>query len=191
MQIAEWAVATAERHLKNSLPRRWAHVQSVTAEARRIAPAFGTDGELLVAAAALHDVGYAPPLASTGFHPLDGARFLREEQASERLVALVAHHSNAILEADLRGLDAELREFADEGTPVRDALWYCDMVTGPDGQRLTVHDRIAEIQSRYGPESLVGRFIAAARTELIAAVDQTVACYAAAQIPSPIYVSLS
>lgn len=54
------------------------------------------DAGLLLAAATLHDVGYAPRLAATGFHPLDGARFLRDEHgAEERLVRLVANHSFA------------------------------------------------------------------------------------------------
>ncbi len=35
----------------------------------------------LVAAAYLHDIGYAPELAITGFHPLDGARHLRVTRA--------------------------------------------------------------------------------------------------------------
>ncbi len=51
------------------MPRRWAHVQSVAAEARRIAPAL--DDELLVTAAALHAVGNAPDLATTKFHRVD------------------------------------------------------------------------------------------------------------------------
>ncbi|MEU5430196.1 HD domain-containing protein [Streptomyces olivoreticuli] len=45
--------------------------------ARTIAPLLGEDAELLEAAAVLHDVGYAPDLAQTGFHSLDGARYLR------------------------------------------------------------------------------------------------------------------
>ena len=32
--------------------------------------------EVLTQAAVLHDVGYAPDVAITGFHPLDGARHL-------------------------------------------------------------------------------------------------------------------
>lgn len=168
------------------MPRRWAHVQAVAAEARRITPALD-DGELLVAAAVLHDIGYAPTLATTKFHPLDGARFLQAQRMPARLCALVARHSCALKEAELRGCGADVAEFPDEETPVRDALWYCDMVTGPDGQRLTVDDRLTEIQSRYGPESIVGQFIGIARPELVAAVDRTIARYTAAGIPQPKY----
>lgn len=186
MGRAPSAELMAERYLSGILPRRWTHVRSVAAEARRVAPAFD-DGELLVTAAVLHDIGYAPDLAITKFHPLDGARFLQSQNAPSRLCALVARHSCALREAELRGCAADVVEFPDEETPLRDALWYCDMVTGPDGQRLTVDDRLAEIQNRYGPESLVGRFLDVARPELIAAVDRTILRYTAAGISQPKY----
>jgi HD superfamily phosphodiesterase len=51
------------------------------------------DGELLAGAALLHDIGYVPELAHTGFHALDDARYLRRVGGSGRLVNLVAHHS--------------------------------------------------------------------------------------------------
>jgi hypothetical protein len=131
------------------------------------------DGDLLEAAAALHDVGYAPHLAITGFHPLDGARYLQRLGADERLCALVAHHTCAYREAELRGLTAELTEWADEGTPLRDALWWADLTTTPDGEVTNVLSRIEEIQQRYGPEDLVSFFIRQAKPELVAAVERT------------------
>lgn len=186
MGLERVARQTAEQHLRGNLPRRWAHVQSVAAEARRVAPAFD-DSDVLVAAAVLHDIGYAPDLANTNFHPLDGALFLQALDVPARLCALVARHSGAIKEAELRGCAADVAEFPDEKSPLRDALWYCDMVTGPDGQRLTVDDRLAEIRSRYGPQSLVGRFLDVTRPELVAAVDRTIERYTAAGIPQPKY----
>jgi sirohydrochlorin ferrochelatase len=129
---------------------------------------------MLVCAALLHDVGYASALAETGFHPLDGARYLTSVGASDRLANLVAHHSCSVLEAELRGLSAELAEFDDEGpTLLRDTLWWADMTTTPDGTPTNVLDRIAEIQRRYGPDDVVSRFIVAARPELEAAVERT------------------
>lgn len=123
----------------------------------------------------LHDVGYAPRLAETGFYPLDGARFLRDEHgADERLVRLVANHSFALLEAEERGLMEVLeREFPllDEGLLV-DALVYCDMTTTPDGERTTAAERMAEIVGRYGANSLVGRFIRRAEPDIRAAVGR-------------------
>jgi len=60
------------------------------------------DREVLIAAAYLHDIGYARELVTTGFHPLDGARWLRG-QGYERLACLVAHHSGARFEAQVKG----------------------------------------------------------------------------------------
>ena len=73
-------------------------------------------------AAWLHDIGYAPEVATSGVHPLDGARFLAASGVSKRLVGLVAHHSCAAPEAELRGLAAELAGFDDEHGTVCDAL---------------------------------------------------------------------
>ena len=63
-------------------------------------PFSARGADLLETAAWLHDVGYAPDLAVTGLHQLDGARYLRDaEYADAMLCRLVAHHSCAIIEA--------------------------------------------------------------------------------------------
>jgi putative nucleotidyltransferase with HDIG domain len=156
------ARALAERELSESLPRRWRHVTAVAAKAARLAPLLPAehDRHTLVAAAVLHDIGYAPSVAETGFHPLDGARRLRSIEFDSRVAALVAHHTNAVVEAELRGLDADLlAEFEQEDSPVTDLLWFCDLTTGPDGQAFSVHERIEEIRQRYEPSSVVRQFI--------------------------------
>jgi putative nucleotidyltransferase with HDIG domain len=103
--LASWAEHLSRALLQEPLPRRWAHVQGVAARARSLAPVLGADADLLEAAAWLHDIGYAPGLAVTGLHALDGARYLRDaEHADALLCRLVAHHSYAIVEAGERGL---------------------------------------------------------------------------------------
>ena len=115
--LASWAEDLAEALLQVPLPRRWAHVQGVAARARRLAPVLGTDADLLEAAAWLHDIGYAPDLAVTGLHALDGARYLRDvHQADAMLCRLVARHSYAIFEAEERGL-ADVLSFEFEPAP--------------------------------------------------------------------------
>jgi putative nucleotidyltransferase with HDIG domain len=172
--LVAWAAKLAGEKLAEALPRRWAHVRGVGQGARVAAPLFSVDdGEVLVGAALLHDIGYAPDLARTGFHALDGARYLHRVGSPDRLVNLVAHHSCARLEAELRGLSGELAEFADERTPLRDALWWADMTTTPDGAQTTVADRVREIQSRYGPHDLVTCVIRRAWGDLKAAVERT------------------
>ena len=177
-----WAAQVAEAELSTVLPRRWAHTQGVAQRATEVRRLLGKNGDLLVAATTLHDVGYAPRLAVTGFHPLDGARFLRHEHgADERLVRLVANHSFALLEAEERGLGDELAsEFPLLEEPLLvDALVYCDMTTTPDGGRTSAQERIAEIISRYGADSVVGRFIRRAAPEVLSSVQRIEAALAA------------
>ncbi|BFV56349.1 HDIG domain-containing protein [Kitasatospora sp. CMC57] len=181
-ELTNWAVHTAEAELGGSLPRRWAHSQGVAARAAELRTVLGDDAHLLRAAAVLHDVGYAPRLAATGFHPLDGARFLRDvHEADERLVRLVANHSFALLEAEERGLRNALEvEFPlVEDQLLVDALVWCDMTTTPDGEPTTAKERVAEIVGRYGADSLVGRFIRRASPEIFAAVARVEAALSA------------
>lgn len=172
-------VADAQRiaadHLAVELPRRWSHVRAVAAKASHVTAILDdADQSALVSAAWLHDIGYVQELATTGFHPLDGARWLRAQGFDARVTALVAHHSFALIEADERRLAGDLvSEFPREDSATADALCYCDMTTGPDGQDLVVTDRLAEIRTRYGPGEVVTRFIDRAEPAILAAVQRT------------------
>ncbi|MFD9772238.1 HD domain-containing protein [[Kitasatospora] papulosa] len=174
--LTKWAYPIAEKLLAEPLPRRWAHCQGVAERARTIASILGDDAELLEAAAVLHDIGYSPDLAVTGFHPLDGARYLRDvAHADERIVQLVAHHSCAWMEAEARGMREELEaEFPRERAELEDALCYCDMNTTPDGTSTNPVDRVNEIAGRYGPDSLIGTFIRRAEPEILACTARVV-----------------
>ncbi|MFI7240884.1 HD domain-containing protein [Streptomyces qinglanensis] len=172
-ELTDSAYALAKEMLAEPLPRRWAHSLGVAERARSLRPVLGADAELLEAAAVLHDVGYSPGIAHTGFHPLDGARFLRERGFDEHVVRLVAHHSCALLEAEERGLRAELADsFPTEQPHLMDALIYCDMTTTPHGKPTTSDERVSEIVGRYGPDTIVGRFIQRAAPEIHAAVSR-------------------
>lgn len=176
------AYVLAEELLRERLPRRWAHTQGVAACARKLAPLVGDRAEVLEAAAVLHDIGYAPRLVNTGFHPLDGARHLRMNgSVDNRVVRLVANHSFALLEAEQRGLREALEtEFpVVDDEQLVDALVYCDMTTTPDGNRTTADERVAEILGRYGDDSLVGRFIRRASPQIFAVVARIEAASAA------------
>lgn len=168
------AETMARSLLEEPLPRRWAHTQGVAATARTLAGVLGDAADLLTAAAWLHDIGYSPALIVTGFHPLDGARHLRDaEHADEQLCRLVAHHSRAIDGADELGLASDLlSEFTLPPEHLADALTYCDMTTGPDGQNMTVDQRLAEILARYGPGHLVSRAITTSAPHLSEAVSR-------------------
>ena len=172
--LASRAGQLARALLQESLPRRWAHVQGVAARARSLAPVLGADADPLEAAGWLHDIGYAPGLAATGFHPLDGARYLRDAQpAGTLLCRLVAHHSCAIIEAEERGLaDVLSLEFEPAPQALSSVLTYCDMTTSPDGQLVPVERRLAEIHRRYGQGHLVSRSIQRATPMILRAVEQ-------------------
>jgi hypothetical protein len=181
-ELIMWAQQIAMGYLYRPVPSRWKHVQGV---ARRIEVAALHDPEesaLLVSAAILHDVGYAPELVATGLHSLDSARYLRKIGASERLCALVAHHSCALQEAKLRGLSTELAEWVDERTSLRDALWWADMTTSPDGDTVSFEWRLADIRKRYGPGDVVTAALELAEPELGGAVERTEARLRAARI---------
>lgn len=176
MSNYETAFETSERLLSEALPRRWEHVQAVGRKALEVGGQLfsAADADALAMAAILHDVGYSPALVKTGFHPLDGARWLRSKGWDERVTALVAHHSCATIEAEERGLRKELEtEFPNEDSAITQALWFCDMTTGPDGNDLKVETRLAEILERYGPDHVVTRFIRRARPVILEAVRQT------------------
>ena len=172
--LASWAQQITRALLQESRPRRWAHVQGVAARARSLAPVLGAGADLLEAAAWVHDIGYAPGLATTGLHQLDGARYLRDTQhADAMLCRLVAHHSCAIIEAGERGLaDVLGLEFEPAPQELSSALTYCDMTTSPDGELVLVKQRLAEIHRRYGPAHLVSRSIQRATPMILRAVEQ-------------------
>src|SRR5262249_19417306 len=171
MSLTAWAEEIARSLLEQTLPRRWAHVQAVAGTARGLAWMLGSNAELLTAAAVLHDVGYSPGLRDSGLHSLDGARYLRDVHHADGMVCrLVAHHSCAIAEAEQYGLAADLaREFKPAPRSLADSLIYCDMPPGPDGQRMTVEQRLADISARYGPSHPVTHALHRSAPELIAA----------------------
>lgn len=172
MSQADWAQSLTRALLEEPLPHRWAHSRGVAATARALAPILGRHSDVVTAAAWLHDIGYASALYGCGFHPLDGARYLRDvERADPLLCRLVAHHSCARIEAAERGLADDLfREFKPAARGLSDALIYCDMTTGPQGQPMTVEERIAEIRDRYGADHVVTRTLARSAPKLAASV---------------------
>jgi len=154
MELSAWAEDHARR-LLTPLGSRWKHAEAVARAAREVGGGLTPgDAEVVIAASFLHDIGYAPELAVTGFHPLDGASHIRA-LGSERLAGLVAHHTRARHEAQVRGLDDALGEFGDEESSVTVALAYCDLTTGPNGELMTREQRLADVETRYGKDSPV------------------------------------
>lgn len=161
----------ARRHLASALTRRWDHTQGVAAAAAGLVGGL-TPGQsaILVAAAWLHDIGYAPDLVATGFHPLDGATFAHNDGFPAAVVSLVAFHTGARFEAERRGLTLELDQFADPDPVLLDALTCADMTTSPDGVPISAQSRLADIFTRYPPGTPVADAVHASAPQLLAAV---------------------
>ena len=151
---ALWAKQHAE-DLLAPLGDRWLHSKAVGDKAADIAGRLTLpERDVLAAAGYLHDIGYAPELALTHFHPLDGGRHLRT-LGHERLASLVAFHSDAAEQAELRGLTEALEDLRREGSLIARVLDYCDMTTGPDGTAMAPARRLADVEARYGPGHVV------------------------------------
>ncbi len=128
---------------------RLAHVRAAGSMAARLGILFeAEEAALLVAAATLHDVGYTPRIAVTGFHPLDGALHLRSLGLPERLCSLVAHHSEAEMLAPQHGVFDLEEQFPRERSLLADALVYADMHSAPDGALIHAEHRLADIARR-------------------------------------------
>ncbi|WP_226361017.1 HD domain-containing protein [Pseudonocardia sp. ICBG1142] len=170
------AAAEVARELLEPLGQRWQHTVAVAARAADLSLAVpAEDSDLLIVAAWWHDLGYAPDARQTGMHQIDGASYLAGLGYSERLCALVAHHSAAECEAEQRGLLSELRRWQRERSATADALWMADMTTGPSGEPFDYTARLAEILDRYDSSSVVGRAMTSAQPLISAAISRTTA----------------
>ncbi|GIH14378.1 metal-dependent phosphohydrolase, HD subdomain protein [Rugosimonospora africana] len=167
---------------------RWRHTIGVAHRAEELSATVEPgERDALVVAAWLHDIGYSPAALDTGFHPLDGARYLDRHGWPRRIVALVAHHSGAEPVAAVRGLGEQLNSYPDERSLVTDALAYADQTVGPQGQRLPIRQRLAEALARHGAGSPQARAHAVREPRLLAIaerVERRLAELVSAQAPS-------
>lgn len=161
------------RRCVGSLDRRWSHVKAVGRTAEQLAKRTELVSDDVVRAAWLHDVGYGLRVRSTGFHALDGARFLAAAGVEPTVVSLVAFHTGAIYEADERGLTAELYEFSAPDPDDLDVLTMIDLGVGPDGVAIVDVDRLAEVLNRYGTEDPVSRAVQRSMPSLLAASSRS------------------
>lgn len=154
-------------------PTRRKHVQGVVAVAQELAyDLTPAERDLVVAAAWLHDIGYAPKLFDTGMHALDGALHVTRLSLPAELVGLVAFHTGAVVEAEERGLHEVLAKFAAPPTNLLDRLTVADLSVGPEGQRVAPAERIEEILDRYDQHDPVHRAVTRSRADLLGAVER-------------------
>jgi putative nucleotidyltransferase with HDIG domain len=145
------AVVARARALAADIFREDARLQEHAARTARHASALAqripsSNRADVTAAAWLHDIGYAPRVRRTGFHPLDGALFLIKEQWPERVVRLVAHHSLASLEAPFYGVGHHLNVIEPVPGIDTDILTAADLAGGSGEPVPTVHERIERMR---------------------------------------------
>ncbi len=139
-------------------PERVHHCAEVAVRAQAlVATVPPSAAETVVAAAWLHDIGYGSRLRDSGYHPLDGAQYLRREGWPEAVCDLVAHHSGSRFVAHVRRLDDRMRAFEFVEDPVSDALTVADNTAGPGGTVMTVEERLRGKLKRHGPDSWTAR----------------------------------
>lgn len=166
MSVAD-ARRLAEARLR-PLGRRWAHTVAVAERAEDVAVVLPeNERPAVIAAALVHDLGYAEGIAATDFHHLDGARYLAG-LGEHRLAGLVAYHSAGRWEAEARGLTQELDAFDEERSLTADVLAYADLLTSPEGTDVDFSERLEEVERRYGPDHPVSRSLRAGEGELTA-----------------------
>jgi hypothetical protein len=147
---------------------RWSHVSGVGCAAQALGETSRLVSDSLVSAAWLHDVGYARQLVDTGFHPIDGARFLISIGVPEEVIGLVAHHTGAAYEARERGLLAQWKKLPTPNADALDVLTMIDLAVGPSGQPLLDVERVAGILGRYGEDDPVHRAVLKSQGDLLA-----------------------
>lgn len=134
-----YAAARLADQILADLPARLRHTAAVAERAATLTSAAQPrERPVLLAAAWLHDIGYAPQLHGTGFHPLDGAYYLQRHGWPQLMCRLVAHHSGARFVATVRGLTEPLSCFPHRASRLYDALTFADQTTGPHGEAMTV-----------------------------------------------------
>lgn len=99
--------------LAKQLPSRWRHTERVAATAAEVAARIvrPADRDVLVSASLVHDLGYSAAVVRTGFHSVDGARYLQARCWPSTVIGLVAHHTGAQVDAQRRGLAEQLAVF--------------------------------------------------------------------------------
>jgi hypothetical protein len=167
------SAAVLARGLLQGIGTRLAHSAAVVAQIQTVLPFLELGWRSAVSDAAwLHDIGHSPEIAATGFHPLDGARWLSDNGWPTDTCRVVAWHTEPWEEGRLRGLEEQLAELDRPPPLVAAALAWADLTSSPSGERWTVERRLADILERYPPDTIVHIDTRAALPALWTAVAQ-------------------
>jgi HD superfamily phosphodiesterase len=135
--------------LKSGLKNRYRHTIAVSLLMREKSKEIGLcpiEAEIL---GLVHDLGYCDDFSITGFHPIDGYRYLIkiDKTIADRMVL----HTSTPEEAELRHIilpDIIMDDYAK-------LLSYADSRVTGDGRVVSFEERLQDITSRYGNNHLV------------------------------------
>lgn len=137
-------------------PRRLHHVAGAARVATFVAHRLKLkSADAVIAAAWLHDIGYSTDLVESGFHPLDGARYLRANGWPDGTVSLVAHHSHSRITAPFYGVADELSAIPEPPRLDGDILAFADVASGADGNGATIDRRLADQRGRHRSDTRI------------------------------------
>jgi hypothetical protein len=149
-------------------PTRLEHVRGAGTVAGMVASALSPhQPEMIIAAAWLHDIGYAPAIARTGFHPVDGALFLAREGWPDPVVFMVAHHSQAAVLAPYYGVQHHMALLEHVHGVADDIITFSDLRAGPNGLGAEPRDRVEDMRRRHADSGVVPRAIREARYRML------------------------
>jgi len=173
-RVASSEAAALADALLRSVGTRLAHSACVVRQVEQVGHVVdGRWQPALYEAAWLHDIGYDRRIAFTGFHPLDGARWLQASGWRPETCRLVAWHTAASTEGALRGLGGALAaEFAPPLPLAAAALTWADLTSSPTGAKWTADRRVADILRRHPADSVVHRSVVEALPDLWATIEQ-------------------
>ena len=152
--------------------RRLKHVLEVARRVKETATTLSEAGkaeidvDLAYRSALLHDIGYAEGLIDTGFHPIDGARYL-EKAGFPDIASFIVCHSNSPEQAVIKGLpEIDISE-----NLIADLITYWDVQVMQGGECVPYAERLADIKERHGVDSAVWKAhqLASARIEAVMA----------------------
>ncbi len=137
---------------------RLRHVRTAAAAALLVCDTVAReDVVLLLCATVLHDIGYAPAVRSSGFHPLDGGCWLLSGGAPATVAGAVARHSESLLQPGAAAWPTDPTVLPAAPGPVADAITYADQTTTADGRRTTLLDRlVARGRCRLPTDAVAG-----------------------------------
>ena len=149
-------------------PCRLDHVGGAAMIAGMAAGALRVEhADTVIAAAWLHDIGYAAAVARTGFHPLDGALFLAREGWPDPVVFMVAHHSHAAVLAPYYGVHHHMALLEHVEGQADDIITFSDLRAGTNGLGADPRDRIDDMRQRHADRTFVPDDIREARYRML------------------------